>query len=83
MSGGFFISLILILLLQYALQYVLVLLNFPFLWINIIIDFVLAVVFTLINFRGQEKLKNPAFHRSILIYFAILTVMSILFGNYF
>jgi len=82
MSGGFFISLILILLLQYALQYILVFLNIPFFWINIIIDFVLSVVFTLINFRGQEKWRNPAFHRSILIYFAILTVMSILFGNY-
>ncbi len=82
MTPGFFLSLIFILLLQVGLQYVLTMLSFSNLWICIIIDFVLAVVFTLFNFRGREKLRNPSFHQSVAVYFLILSIFSLIFGQY-
>lgn len=82
MYPGFFISLIIIIALQIGLQYLLIFLNVPVIWIGIIVDFALSVVFALFNFRGQEKLKNPNFHKTIAIYFVILTIFSIILGRY-
>lgn len=80
---GFFISLIIIIGIQFILQYVLMLFNIPTVIITLVVDFALSVLFSFFNFMGKEKLRNPLFHRSIAIYFVILTLMSLLFGQYF
>lgn len=76
---GFFLPLIIVLAIQWVLQYLLIgVFNFPIIWVNIIIDAVLSVVFSLFRFRGRETWTNPEFHKSIAIYFAIFTVMTVL-----
>ena len=75
----FFLPLIVVLGLQWVLQFILYnvfMLNF--IWVDIIINLVLALVFSLFRFNGQEKWTNPEFHKSIAIYFVILTIMSII-----
>ena len=80
---GIFISLAICLIVQYLTSLVLYSLGASSLIVSIGIDLALAIVFTFINFRGQEKLRNPAFHSSIFINFAILSLISLLFGGYY
>ena len=76
---GFFLPLIIVLAIQWVLQFVLYdVLNFPIIWVNIIVDAVLSIVFSLFRFRGRETWTNPEFHKSIAIYFAIFTLMTVL-----
>lgn len=78
---SFFIYLIALIAAQMFLEYLLgSVLGLSFIWVNIIIDLFLSIVFTTLNFRGREKLKNPDFHKSIAMYFLILTVMTVLFN---
>ena len=44
-----------------------------------IFDLILAIVFSLLDFRGREKIRNPEFHKTLAIYFVILMVVSLLF----
>ena len=74
---GFFLPLIIVLAIQWVLQSLLIGV-LPIIWVNIIIDAVLSVVFSLFRFRGRETWTNPEFHKSIAIYFAIFTVMTVL-----
>lgn len=77
---GFFISLIVVLGIQLLTQFVFYdLLGFPIIWVNIIIDLILAFVFSIFNFRGREKFKNPQFHKMVAIYFAIFTIFTVIF----
>ena len=76
---GFFLPLIVVLAIQWILQFVLYdVFHLDFIWVNIIIDLVLALVFSLFRFSGQEKWQNPEFHKSIAIYFAIFTIMTVI-----
>ena len=72
MGVGFIISLVIILGIQIGLQYLLYMLGLPNVAITIVIDLVLSILFSIFNFHGREKLKNPLFHRSIAIYFVVL-----------
>lgn len=84
---SYFIILVIVIVLQYALQFVLGGLGLPGITIELIINFVLGFIFSLINYRGRKKdaFKDIRFHRSVFIYFLIFTVISlVIYGiNYF
>ena len=50
-------------------------------YIEIAIDFVLAFVFSILNYPGERKdaIKDPLFHRNVAIYFVLLVVFSFIF----
>lgn len=73
------IYLVLLLAFQVILQYVLIYFGITGIWYYIVFDFILAIVFSLLDFRGREKLRNPEFHKTLAIYFVILMVVSLLF----
>ncbi|MDY4788490.1 MAG: hypothetical protein SO253_04185 [Bacilli bacterium] len=81
-----FLSMILFLvffiLFQYALQYVLVMLGFSGVWLYIMFDFILAFAFAYFQYPSvyrKEAFKNPRFHMSVAIYFALLVGLDLLF----
>lgn len=76
---GVLLSFILIIGLQLLLRYILALFGLSGIVGEIIFNLVLALVFTLILFRGQEKLRNPNFHKMFAMYFIILMLISLLF----
>lgn len=77
---GFFLSLVIVLGIQFLLELLLYeYLNLSLVIVNIIVDLVLSIIFTVLNFRGREKLRNPEFHKMLAIYFVILTAFTILF----
>lgn len=82
---GFFISILIILGIQIVIELVLATLGVPTLYIEICIDLVLAFLFSLFNYRGNRKdaIKDPVFHRNIAITFAILVLISFLFGGFY
>lgn len=82
MRYNFIFSLIFILVFQIVLQLILIQIGISGFWYNVIFDIVVALFFTFLDFRGREKLKNPAFHQTFAFYFVILTIISLLFGNY-
>ena len=73
---SYFLILIIVIALQYALQYFLAGLGLPGITIELIINFVIAFIFSLINYRGRKKdaFKDIRFHRSVFIYFLVLWV---------
>ena len=79
---GFIISLLIILGVQVALRYVLGFFNVPSIYIEMATDLVLAFVFSLWNYRSNSKkyaFRDVYFHRDIAIYFAILSVVTVIF----
>ena len=76
---SYFIILIIVIALQYALQFLLSGFGLPGITIELIINFVLAFIFSLINYRGRKKdaFKDMNFHKSVFIYFMIFTVISV------
>ena len=84
---SYFLILIIVIALQYALQIALGGLGLPGITIELIINLVLAFVFSLINYRGRKKdaIKYLVFHKSVFMYFMIFTVISlVIYGiNYF
>ena len=80
---GFFMSLILIIAIQYALSFVLGFIGIPVLFIDIIINLVLAFLFTFFNFarfaeNKKEVLKSISFHLNFCIWFSVLMGMSVM-----
>ncbi len=73
------IYLAILLVFQVILHYVLIHFGITGIWYYIAFDLIVAIVFSLLDFRGQEKLKNPNFHKTLAIYFVILMVVSLLF----
>ena len=67
------IYLAILLVFQVILHYVLIHFGITGIW------YYIAIVFSLLDFRGQEKLKNPNFHKTLAIYFVILIIVSLLF----
>ena len=66
---SYFLILIIVIALQYALQYFLAGLGLPGITIELIINFVIAFIFSLINYRGRKKdaFKDIRFHRSVTV----------------
>ncbi len=78
---GFFISLMIIFIIQRALLLVLEFFGVPYYYIEMIINLVLAFVFTYWNFsrvRRQGILKDISFHLNVCIWYAVLTCFDIL-----
>ena len=76
---GFFLPLIIILVLQWVLEFILAgVIGLSYIWVYIIIDLVLAFVFSMFRFPCKDKWTNPEFHKSVAIYFVIFTVMTVL-----
>lgn len=81
---GFFLSLIIIVGIQMAITWVLTIFGVPSLYIDLIIDLVLAFVFTFWNYsrvyrnNKKEIWKDFGFHMNVCIWFAILTGISII-----
>ena len=76
---SFIASLVFIILLQLVLQIVLQFIGITGLIAEIIINLVLAIVFTYFLFSVREKLKNPEFHKAFAIYFVVLMLFTLLF----
>ena len=78
---GFFISILIILGIQIVIEIFLASLGVP----TLCIDLVLAFLFSYFNYRGNRKeaIKDPLFHRNVAITFAILILISLLFGGFY
>ena len=76
---GYFLVLILVIGIQFLLQLTLGSLGLPMITIELIVNLVIAFVFSLFNYRGNKKeaFKDKRFHRSVLSYFLIFTVISL------
>ena len=76
---GYFIVLILVVGVQFLLQMTLGSLGLPMITIELIVNLVIAFIFSLLNYRGYKKeaCKDKAFHKSVLSYFLIFTVISL------
>lgn len=79
---SFIISIILLFGLQFTIVNVLRVIGITSVAIEIISDLIFSIVFAFFDFRGREKLRNPAFHSRIAIYFIIMTLLSLLLGLY-
>lgn len=78
---GFFISLMIIFVIQRALLLVLEFFGVPYYYIEMIINLVLAFVFTYWNFSRVHRkgiLKDISFHLNVCIWYATLTCFDIL-----
>jgi len=82
MNIGFLLSFIIIIGIEFTLQYVLSMFNVPKTIITLVVNFVISIVFAILNYMGREKFKNPSFHRTIAIYFVVLTIFSLIFGQF-
>jgi heme/copper-type cytochrome/quinol oxidase subunit 2 len=80
----YFITLIIVIAIQYFLQIFLLSLGFSYVAIELIIDLVLAFIFSLLNYRGRKKdaFKDPRFHRNVAIYFGIFVIVALLFMQF-
>ena len=78
---GLFLSFLVIIAIQTVLSYVLQMLGLPYLYIEMVIDLVLAFVFTYWNFARfksrKEIFKDVSFHVNVCIWYAILTAINI------
>ena len=76
---GYFLVLILVIGIQFLLQLTLGSLGLPMITIELIVNLVIAFVFSLFNYRGNKKeaFKDKRFHRNVLSYFLIFTVISL------
>ena len=73
---GFFLSFMIIVLIQAGVNAVLTYLNVPTVYIEMILNLVLAVVFSIWNYRRfdrKEAFKDISFHISVCTWYAILT----------
>ena len=80
---GFFLSLIIIVAIQMGVTVLLEMLGLPMLYIDMIINLILAVVFTLWNYgrlfrNKKDMLKDVSFHTNVCIWYSILTGISAL-----
>lgn len=79
---GFFLSFLIIIAIQTAVSFVLQMLGLPVLYIEMIVNLVLAFVFTYWNFSRirdrKEIFKDVSFHVNICIWYAILTGINVI-----
>ena len=84
---AYFILLVVVIGVQFLLQMLLGSLGLPLITIELIVNLVIAFIFSFINYRGYKKeaFKDPSFHKSVLSYFLVFTLISlILYGvSYF
>ena len=75
---GYILVLILVVGIQFALQYILGGLGLPLITVELIVNFVIALVFAFFNYRGNKKeaIKDIRYHRSVLSYFLVFTIIS-------
>ncbi len=77
------VSLVIILALQYGLSYIFaVLLGFNYYVTDTLINLCLALLFSFWNYRNGTRanaIKDPTFHKSVLLYFIVLMVFSLIF----
>ena len=67
---------------QYVLSAVLVAVGFTGVWLFIVFDLILAFAFAWFQYPSiyrKEAFKNPRFHMSVAIYFAVLVLLDLLF----
>ena len=79
---GFFVSLLIIIAIQTVISVVLNFLGVPSLYVEMIVNFVLAFLFSFWNFMRikpkKEIIKDISFHVNVCIWFAVLTGISCL-----
>lgn len=77
---SYFLILILVVGIQIVLQIFLGGLGLPMITIELIVNLVIAFIFSLFNYRGYKKeaFKDPSFHKSVLSYFLVFTVISLI-----
>ncbi len=75
------IVLILVILLQFFLEFFLGRFGVPFLLIELIIDVILSFIYAIFNYPGDKKqaYKDARFHKSVLIYFLVLFLITLIF----
>ena len=77
---GYFLILLIVIGVQFMLQMLLGGLGLPMITIELIVNFVIAFIFSLFNYRGYKKeaFRDPSFHKSVLSYFLVFTVISLI-----
>ena len=80
---GYFIILLVVIAVQFFLQLTLGSFGLPLITIELIVNFVIAFLFSLFNYRGRKKdaFQDMRFHKMVFGYFIVFTVISlILYG---
>ncbi len=79
------VIIVLVIGLQYFLKYFLGQFGIPVLSIELIIDFILAIIYAFMNYPGVKKdaIKDARFHQSVLTYFCVLLLITIMFYFWF
>ena len=79
---GVFTSLLICLAINFAVSFILSSLGVQIYIIDIVTNFVLALVFSIINFRKDPEgiLRNPRFHKSFAILFIVLLAVTFILG---
>lgn len=80
--GSFIVSLLLLFGLQFIVLTILQAIGFTSVVIEIVGNLIFAIIFSFFDFRGKEKIKNPAFHSRIATYFIIMSLLSWILGLY-
>lgn len=83
---AYFILLVVVIGVQFLLQLLLGSLGLPLITIELIVNLVIAFIFSFINYRGYKKeaFKDVSFHRSVFGYFIVFSIISfVIYGiNY-
>ena len=85
MRNSFFsimLSLVMFILLQYLIQGALIALGITGIWFFILFDLILAFIFAWIQYPRiyrKQAIRDPRFHMSFAMYFAILVVLDLIF----
>ena len=83
---AYFILLVVVIGVQFLLQLLLGSLGLPLITIELIVNLVIAFIFSFINYRGYKKeaFEDVAFHRSVFGYFIVFSIISfVIYGiNY-
>jgi hypothetical protein len=77
--------LILVIALQFFLKYFLGKFGVPYLLIELIIDLVLSFIYAVLNYPGNKKeaYKDARFHQTVLVYFLVLFLITLVFYFWF
>ena len=83
---AYFILLVVIIGVQFLLQLFLGSLGLPLITIELLVNLVIAFIFSFVNYRGDKKeaIKDLSFHRSVFGYFIVFSIISfVIYGiNY-
>jgi hypothetical protein len=78
---GYFIVLLVVIGIQFFLQMTLGSIGLPMITIELIVNLVIALIFSLFNYPGRKKdaFRDLMFHKRVFGYFIVFTLISLIF----